>query len=154
MTYGWAILIAIIAIGVLAYYGVFSPGKLVSDKFVINQPFSPEGAVVTSGLAGTAKVEMEIYNGAGEQLTISRISISGCGDSDGIPNAPTTVGATAITGAGTAAIAANVKSGKISMTCTSDVAQGAFRGDVVVTYTKTGSALDLQSSGSITAQAK
>lgn len=155
MTYGWAILVAIIAIGVLAYYGVFSPGKLVSDKFIINQPFSSEGAVVTSGVVGTAKVEMEIYNGAGEQLTIKRISIAGCGDSDAATPATTTIGAAAtdIIGAGTATIEANVKSGKISMTC-GVVAQGAFRGDVVVTYSKTGSALDLQSSGSITAQAK
>ena len=27
MTYGWAILAAVVVIGVLAYFGVFSPGK-------------------------------------------------------------------------------------------------------------------------------
>ncbi len=32
MTYGWAILAAIIVIGVFAYFGVFSPGKYVVEE--------------------------------------------------------------------------------------------------------------------------
>ncbi len=31
MTYGWAILAAIIAIGVLSYFGIFSPGNFITE---------------------------------------------------------------------------------------------------------------------------
>ena len=40
MTYGWAILAAIIAIGVLAYYGVFSPGKYISGTAIVSAPWA------------------------------------------------------------------------------------------------------------------
>lgn len=35
MTYGWAILVVLIAIGALAYFGVLSPDKLLPDKCTI-----------------------------------------------------------------------------------------------------------------------
>lgn len=40
MTYGWAILAAIIAIGVLAYFGVFNPSRLAGSTAVINAPLN------------------------------------------------------------------------------------------------------------------
>jgi hypothetical protein len=39
MTYGWAILAAVIAIGVLSYFGAFSPGKYVSSRVLLSPPF-------------------------------------------------------------------------------------------------------------------
>ena len=60
MTYGQAILAAIIAIGVLAYFGVFSPGRFVGASGVMSPPFGvndfnivndavgPDGAVGTN----------------------------------------------------------------------------------------------------------
>ncbi|MBW2983811.1 hypothetical protein KY361_01745 [Candidatus Woesearchaeota archaeon] len=36
MTYGWAILIVLIAIGALAYFGVLSPEKFLPEKCVIS----------------------------------------------------------------------------------------------------------------------
>ena len=32
MTYGWAILVVLVVIGALAYFGVLSPKKLLPDK--------------------------------------------------------------------------------------------------------------------------
>ena len=37
LTYGWAILAAIVAIGVLAYTGVFSPGNYFVEEFKITK---------------------------------------------------------------------------------------------------------------------
>ena len=76
MTYGWAILAAIIAIGVLAYFGVFSPGKFVQDSYLINAPFSIKAGTVTGG--SPANVTIDLYNGAGEQVLLTNISVSGC----------------------------------------------------------------------------
>ena len=36
MTYGWAILVVLIAIGALAYFGVLNPNKLLSDRCTIS----------------------------------------------------------------------------------------------------------------------
>jgi uncharacterized protein (UPF0333 family) len=36
MTYGWAILVVLIAIGALAYFGVLSPDKFLPEKCVIS----------------------------------------------------------------------------------------------------------------------
>ena len=35
MTYGWAILVVLVAIGALAYFGVLSPEKFLPEKCVI-----------------------------------------------------------------------------------------------------------------------
>ena len=39
MTYGWAILAAIIAIAVLAYFGVFNPGRYASEYKCLAEKF-------------------------------------------------------------------------------------------------------------------
>lgn len=36
MTYGWAILVVLVAIGALAYFGVLSPDKMLPEKCVIS----------------------------------------------------------------------------------------------------------------------
>ena len=40
MTYGWAILAATVAVGVLAYFGVFSPARIAGSRGIMNLPFS------------------------------------------------------------------------------------------------------------------
>ena len=66
MTYGWAILAAVIAIGVLAYFGVFSPGKYVTGNAVVNPPFyiNAHNARASTG------VTLEIKNNGGEDYEI------------------------------------------------------------------------------------
>lgn len=39
MTYGWTILAAIIAIAILAYFGVFNPGQYTSDYKCLSEKF-------------------------------------------------------------------------------------------------------------------
>ena len=46
MTYGWAILVVLAAIGALAYFGVLSPEKMVPERTTFQAPFaSSEHAV-------------------------------------------------------------------------------------------------------------
>ncbi len=42
MTYGWAILAAVIVIGVLAYFSVFSPANYIPTSCVLSAPFGCE----------------------------------------------------------------------------------------------------------------
>lgn len=132
MTYGWAILAAIIAIGVLAYFGVFSPGKFVGNNYIVNAPFN-----VQAGVAATSNIQLELLNGAGETVNVTTIAITNCNA------AGQTFGTNQPTGNTTL----------YSITCNPVLVSGAtFRGDVTVKYKKQGSALELQSTGSINAK--
>ncbi|MDO8508754.1 MAG: hypothetical protein Q7S27_03665 [Nanoarchaeota archaeon] len=72
MTYGWAILAAIIAIGVLAYFGVFSPGKLVGSTGVVNPPFAIDefNIINDGGGAGQDRISLAIGQNLGESVTL------------------------------------------------------------------------------------
>lgn len=127
MTYGWAILAAIIAIGVLAYYGVFSPEKFVSASTVVNSPFSAIGANVS-----TAAVLLDVRNDGGEALNITGTTVTGCGTNSTI----LPVNASQIQA--------------ITVVCASSLRAGdTFRGDITINYRKlsSGSTVTLSSTG-------
>ena len=76
MTYGWAILVVLVAIGALAYFGVLSPAR-----------FLPSTCEFQSGLgcdsfkAATDGVRIVLRNGLGQDLTSVTIGVTGCGTS-------------------------------------------------------------------------
>jgi len=69
MTYGWAILAAIIAIGSLAYFGVFS-GVGFPDVGVVNAPFYSSGISI-----GSQFINLELENNGAEGVTVTSIRI-------------------------------------------------------------------------------
>ncbi|MBI5803867.1 hypothetical protein HY450_01345 [Candidatus Pacearchaeota archaeon] len=134
MTYGWAILAAIIAIGVLAYFGVFSPGKYITGSAVVNPPFYVNAWNVQADTgAGSSGVTMELRNNGGEDYEIQSVDVTGCGTVSTIT--PIAAGATAtfIVDCGVGALNAGE----------------TFKGDVTITYQKTNSNVDLTSSGTV-----
>ena len=130
MTYGWAILAAIIAIGVLAYFGVFSPGKYAPKAAIVNPPFYANAWNVKGGV-GISEVNLEIKNNGGEAYTVSNVVVSGCG-SDGVDQT----------------IAAG-DAGTFTASCGDLTVGDPFSGDITITYTKSGSLVELSSTGSI-----
>lgn len=76
MTYGWAILAAIIAIGVLAYFGVFSPSRLVGSVGALNAPFNMDAFSIKSddtaancgGASNTDCIRMEITQNSASSI--------------------------------------------------------------------------------------
>ena len=127
MTYGWAILAAVIAIGVLAYFGVFSPGKYTTGSTIVNPPFYANAWNVKTGT-----VNLELKNNGGENFDISSVLVVGCGTYS--IATPIAVGATAA----------------IPVTCTTPLVVGqSFKGDITITYRKSGSEIDLTSTGTI-----
>lgn len=133
MTYGWAILAAIIAIGVLAYFGVFSPGKYVTGSAVVNPPFYVNAHNVQADTgSGSSGVVLELKNNGGEDYTVQGVTVSGCG------NYST---ATAVAAGATQAF---------TVPCGSTLAAGdTFKGDITISYRKTGSTVDLTSTGTL-----
>lgn len=129
ITYGWAILAAIVAIGVLAYF-LSSPGRLTANSCTLAAPFN-----CNAGLASVSgqNVQLELRNGGGESFSISSVAISNCG-----------------TNSTTQTITADELK-VINVACTSTLtADTTFRGDITIAYTKLGgSTLTQQSTGRI-----
>jgi len=132
MTYGWAILAAIIVIGVLAYFGVFSPGKYAPNACAVMAPFYCNA---WNALETGNKVTIELKNNGGETYTITSVAVSNCGT---------------VTPTNGTILADAIKAVEVTP-CNPVLSAGnAFKGDVVVTYTKAGSTTPLTSTGSIT----
>lgn len=142
MTYGWAILAAVIVIGVLAAFGVFNPGAFIPNSCIISAPLG-----CNAGTADTAGIQLEVRNGAGESVDISNIEVVGCPD--------TTIGWVDSAGSGTIDTVAGtiypMPDQELTVftldACTPTA--GKFQGDITVTYSKTGSALNLTSTGKL-----
>jgi hypothetical protein len=81
MTYGWAILVVLAAIGALAYFGVLSPGNLLPEKTTFKAPFlNTESAVVTIA-ADVVTIQVPFTNSQGSSVTINQTTgMTGDGD--------------------------------------------------------------------------
>jgi len=128
MTYGWAILAAVLAVGVLAYYGVFSPGNSLPNICAINAPLGCDEHIVNS-----TNVRIIARNGAGDSITISNFSVSGCGaDTSSIP----------VSDGGTA---------DVVLTCANAVGS-KFNGNIEISYLRAGKTITERSTGDIRAE--
>jgi len=134
MTYGWAILIIIIVGGVLYYYGVFSPSKLVGESKI---GFSKVQVDTWAVDGANDNVSFIFENRAGKEITITNVTVD------------TTTTDTAIT------MPEGAKSAVFeSVNCPSIDAGDAYRWDVTVYYTLTGySGTTLTSSGTLSGTA-
>ena len=72
MTYGWAILVVIAAIGALAYFGVLDSAKFAPESCTIMPGISCDDFRVTD----TGRVEINILNGKGQDLTGVSVSLT------------------------------------------------------------------------------
>jgi uncharacterized protein (UPF0333 family) len=138
MTYGWAILAAVIAIGVLAYFGVFSPGKYVTDSAIVTAPFYVNAQNIQADAgAGSSGVVLELRNNGGENLNVTSIVVDGS-----TPDITCTwTGGTVVTPSTATSFTA---------TCASALTDGnTYKGDITINYRKSGSAIDLTSTGTI-----
>src|SRR3989338_8054891 len=79
MTYGWAILAAIIAIGVLAYFGVFNPGRLAGPAGLVSPPFNLDDFNIVDGGAGSDVVTMVVTQNLGSSLNLLNTPAVGLG---------------------------------------------------------------------------
>ncbi len=140
MTYGWALLVVIIAVGVLAWLGIFNPNKYISDSCMVSSPLSCDEFVVKKNTASVSPntIQLVIGNGAGDTISISKVDIAGCGSTAAGWSLPVPDGARGTIPA---------------ITCAPIITADRFKGNILVTYKKSTGTLDLVSSGSIAAKA-
>ena len=128
ITYGWAILAAIVAIGVLAYF-LSSPGRLTANSCSVAAPFNCNAGLVS---IASNNVQLELRNGGGEDYNITSVAITNCATVNPSVLAPADQLATVTVSP-----------------CSPPLSAGTFRGDITITYRKTGSNLDQQTTGRI-----
>ena len=78
MTYGWAVLVVLVVIGALSYFGVLSPSTLLPEKCTFAISISCVDHEVQNG-----QVSLVLQNGAGRDMIIRDISSSADALGDG-----------------------------------------------------------------------
>ena len=127
MTYGWAILSAIIVIGALGSYFYFNQGG--SSTIYVNAPFYGVASAATG-----AVLSLEIENKGGEAITVNSIAM-----------APCTINNTVAAFDGSTGAGAQI----ITLSGCGTSAGDTLSGDIVVTYLRPGSSLPLTATGSV-----
>lgn len=74
MTYGWAILVVLVAIGALAYFGVLNPGKFLPSSCTIGPGLACGEFKVTSNT--TNNVNIYVRNGLGKNIESVAMSLA------------------------------------------------------------------------------
>ena len=139
-TYGWAILAAIVAIAVLAYFGIFNPGKISGDRIIISFPFYAVASQII--VISTPEVNFEISNKLTSSVTINNAIITGSGPSEGVDCAIT-------------APILDLQPDEITLInapCTGTLSTGdTYIGEIDIIYTKSGTSLSQNVGGKLKA---
>jgi len=132
MTYGWAILAAIIVIGVLAVY--FRPSTLTQNSVIVTAPLYGVGVALN-----TSNIYVEVKNQGGETLTTTSSTLTF--------NTPSGASCNVATGIGQVSASSNQVldfSG-----CSSLSIGNTVNADIKITYMRPGSSLNLTSTGTL-----
>jgi len=73
MTYGWAILVVLVAIGALAYFGVLNPSSFLPSSCTMAPGIGCDDYKVATGTA-----QLILRNGIGNDLSSVKVSLGGC----------------------------------------------------------------------------
>ena len=73
MTYGWAVLVVLAAIGALAYFGVLSPNKYLPEKCTL-----PSGIACLDFKVSTSETTLILSNYFGKDININTITVGEC----------------------------------------------------------------------------
>ena len=67
MTYGWAILVVLVAIGALAYFGVLNPSRFLPSSCTVGPGIGCDDFKVNGGASGS--IQLVLRNGMGNDVT-------------------------------------------------------------------------------------
>ncbi|HLD19387.1 MAG TPA: hypothetical protein VJB90_05265 [Candidatus Nanoarchaeia archaeon] len=77
MTYGWAILVVLVVIAALSYFGVLDPSNVVPDRCSFSAAFTCSDFLVQD-TAGN-DITFTLLNGAGKDIYVYSLNVSGQG---------------------------------------------------------------------------
>jgi len=73
ITYGWAILVILVVLAVLWYYGIFNPARWAGESVTEGSAFK----VVDKNLVSTGTLTLTLGNKAGTTVNITNIAVTG-----------------------------------------------------------------------------
>jgi hypothetical protein len=79
MTYGWAILVVLVVMGALSYFGVLNPTNLLPEKCALEIGLDCTDYIVTDGGTGTNnddEIKIKLTNGRGKDVYITAIWVN------------------------------------------------------------------------------
>ena len=120
MTYGWAILVVLVAIGALAYFGVLNPNRLLPSSCTMAPGIGCDDFKVS-----TTDVQLILRNGFGDDFTNVQVSTTGCTDSTEADGNDAWTDGSVLGGS----------DGLTLTSCTNGVAGTRFKQDITITYT-------------------
>lgn len=126
MTYGWAILVVLAAVGALAYFGVLSPDKFLPEKCILEPGLTCIGSKVSP-----TETTVYIANGLGKTITVTSLQIGDC----------------------SSAFSSQMQSGNTSSFvlsgCNNGVARDKYKGEITLSYTEKETGLTKKAYGNI-----
>jgi hypothetical protein len=75
MTYGWAILVVLVMVGALAYFGVLNPTNLLPERCTLPAGFHCRDFRISDS-SGQLRVQMTVENKQGEAISLSGYNMS------------------------------------------------------------------------------
>ena len=150
MTYGWAILVVLVAVGALAYFGVLSPDKFLPAKCTLTSGIAciDHRVLATGGAGGVGRVTVRLTNSLGydiDQICVKAGGTAGVG-SVGCGTYP----AGASCGASSTETLANGASKTYDIDCGTALSGSKFNGQLNVSYRTTDSQISHNNVGQIT----
>jgi len=125
MTYGWAILVVLVAIGALAYFGVLSPDRFLPAKCTLQS-----GIACLDHKATPTGLTLYIKNSLGYDLTVDAVKAQQC------------------TALGSQGTLSNDGTATYNLVCVN--AGSKYSGNVNVTYTNVGTVVQHTNQGQVT----
>ena len=141
MTYGWAILVVLAAIGALAYFGVLSPDRFLPDKCTANPPFA-----CTEYKINTSHVYFRLQNSAGTDVAITEVTLTCDGGATAAVNATNGAAASILNGN---AVGISWDAADVPATCAGLSPGNRFRGTYDITYVRATETVSHTGSGNI-----
>jgi len=125
MTYGWAILVVLVAIGALAYFGVLSPDRFLPSKCTLQS-----GIACLDHKATATSLVIYVKNSLGYDLTVDAVKAQQC------------------TALGSQGALSNGQSATYTLTCVNTGSK--YNGDVNISYTNTDTGVSHTNQGEVT----
>jgi len=130
MTYGWAILVVLVAIGALAYFGILSPDKFLPSKCTLSA-----GIACLDHRTTPAEIQVVVQNSLGydidTMIVVSASDTSTCGPS----SSPASL--------------TNGAKGTYTLTCTPALIGSKYSGSLNVSYRTIETGLSHKNQGNI-----
>ena len=124
MTYGWAILVVLVAVGALAYFGVLNPDKFLPAKCTLSAGIGciDHRVQATAGPLGHGLVTVSLTNSLGYDINTVVVGAGGCG------NYPGSAGST-----GSVTLANGIQQ-QYQIPCTAALAGSKYNAQLNVSY--------------------